>query len=51
MAIYIAPPPGSIGPAGLEATISTFGRELSDHGEIMLQQKTTAAQSAIDSHA
>jgi lipopolysaccharide transport system ATP-binding protein len=51
MAIYLAPRPGSTGPAALEATISAFGRELSDHGEIMLQQRTTAAQSSINSPA
>jgi hypothetical protein len=51
MAVYLAPRPGSSGPASLDATISAFGRELSDHGEIMLQRGTTAAQSAINSHA
>jgi hypothetical protein len=51
IAIYLAPRPGSMGHAGLEATISAFGRELSDHGEMLLQPRTTAVQSAINSHA
>jgi ABC-type polysaccharide/polyol phosphate transport system ATPase subunit len=42
-AIYLAPRPGSLGTAELEATITAIGRELSDYGDIMMHRPPAAS--------